>query len=384
MSLNAIIGDVHIGNSMAYGVVDSDGVNSRVKDFAKSFGFAIDESIKAGCTKIILTGDLFKNKKPTAVWIDYFLGCVAKAVDVGIEVCIVSGNHDLLNAPRITIMSAITKMGSNIKVYDDYGTYPIDDKYDCIICPYNDKNTLKLTSNEEVMKYISGKIKKASSSTEKKKLAVVHGISSGTYLAKYEGAEVDTLMEPVYPLDLWTNNDIGYVFFGHVHKFSIIKKFKPTVVNVGSVDKSNFAEAGNNNKFVIFDTETEAIKYIDIPTREFLYIKGKIKSKKDFDSLLKMDVKTSITKIVLEVAEKLEHVIELDKINKVLEESYFNAGVVVNTTKEENAEDDVSYISECMTVRETLKEYLEKNFAKNNMESIYEKGVGIIEEVQEE
>ena len=95
----AHIADVHIGMEN-YGRVDPEtGLNSRLLDFQNSLDYAVDYALKEQVDLAIFAGDAYKTKEPSPTHQRMFISSMKKFIDGGVPLILLTGNHDLPNAP---------------------------------------------------------------------------------------------------------------------------------------------------------------------------------------------------------------------------------------------------------------------------------------------
>jgi DNA repair exonuclease SbcCD nuclease subunit len=261
----AIIGDPHIGASYHMGHILKGNYNSRLFDFRDTLRFCLDKAGEYECKLVILTGDIFRTRRPEPDEQEVFWSLLKYGHDkYSFKFLIVAGNHDFATYRRLTISSIASRLNSDyisatdhIMQYDDF-----DNETSIIAIPFHNKVTEKLLSTQEVLDKLTADLNTLS--PRKKSIAIWHAISEGTYLANYSGAEIDMLNEPIIPLDLSKKYSIS--IFGHVHRFSrILNDDDHHVINIGSMDVNDFSDAERDKYMAIIDTEHMTPTLIKLP-----------------------------------------------------------------------------------------------------------------------
>jgi DNA repair exonuclease SbcCD nuclease subunit len=92
------LGDAHLGRSHLAHLRDDQGRNVREEDFLRSFGWAVDETIRQKPDGFVWLGDVFDHARPTYRTFAHVLGGLQKLTDAGLKGVAISGNHD---TPRV-------------------------------------------------------------------------------------------------------------------------------------------------------------------------------------------------------------------------------------------------------------------------------------------
>ena len=93
----AAIGDAHLGRG--YLPYTIDGVNRRELDFERSFQAAVDLALAQEPDLIVWLGDIFDHPRPTYRSYRLAQRALATIRDHGVEVVVISGNHDTPRVP---------------------------------------------------------------------------------------------------------------------------------------------------------------------------------------------------------------------------------------------------------------------------------------------
>jgi DNA repair exonuclease SbcCD nuclease subunit len=94
----AAIGDAHLGRSY-YSFTTPEGVNQRERDFEVSFEAAVDLALDQRPDLIVWLGDVFDHPRPTYRSYRVAQRALARIRDHGIQVVVISGNHDTPRLP---------------------------------------------------------------------------------------------------------------------------------------------------------------------------------------------------------------------------------------------------------------------------------------------
>lgn len=267
MSSVLILGDVHLGKGTGIGKNSTGtGLNTRIIDQLKLLDWTLDNAIDSCCEHIIITGDIFEEPKPHHSLVVAFIDWLKKCECYDISVHIIAGNHDLLRSGSfytspLDIISVAEL--EKCRVYKDIETFYVNN-VSFTILPFRDRKSYVSNSNQEAVSLLQQSIDYEFCEIPLfcTKVVVGHLAIEGSI---FVGDEVDDVSNELFcPISMFRNFD--YVWMGHVHSPQVMSK-SPYVAHIGSMDISNFGEQDHKKHIVIFDTEDNKYKQIQIPTR---------------------------------------------------------------------------------------------------------------------
>ena len=251
-----VVGDIHIGASYTLGKTDPQTqLNSRLIDFSNTFNGIIDNFISRQVRLVVLTGDVFESRKPSPEQINVLCKCLNRAVQAGLEIVIVVGNHDqqrninttavdfykYLNIPKITIFSEL-----GVKTIKD------EDKIvNLVLLPYRDKRMIGSNTNSEAINVIKQNLSDLAKNYSGFKMLVGHFMLEKT--EEEENPDSLSINELILPLGTFKNFDV--ILMGHIHKHGIVSATKPVIIYTGSMEKVSFGEKDHTKISVVIDTD---------------------------------------------------------------------------------------------------------------------------------
>ncbi len=269
MSSTLLAPDTHIGAGLRLGKPGIGAIpNSRILDQLDLLDWILQQAIQHNAERIIITGDVFDDPKPSPTLIAYFVAWLKKCEMHDISVHIIQGNHDILRTGTTNTSSLDVIIESdipNVSVYKDITTIFANDTAFTMV-PFRDRKSFNLNSNAEAVERIGLNItyEVASIPTHYRKVLVGHLAIEGSI---FIGDEVDDIANELFcPLSMFQGYD--YVWMGHVHKPQVLQSktpYRPLVAHIGSMDISNFGETEEKKHIVIIDDD-KAFN-IAIPTR---------------------------------------------------------------------------------------------------------------------
>jgi len=398
MTSAIILGDIHLGKGTNIGknAVGAT-LNSRIVDQLNLLDWTLEQAVEKGVEHIIITGDVFEDPRPRPELITMFIAWLKKCQAYNLHVHIIMGNHDILRSgfvysSPLDIISEVEL--ENINVYKQVDTIHIGTTAFTFV-PFRDRKSFGVTSNADAISILRDGLtyELASIPVTYKKILVGHLAIEGSIPI---GDEFDDLTNELFcPLDMFKGYD--YVWMGHVHKPQVMKKKKPFIAHVGSMDISNFGETDYKKHIVIIDCVTDqefTIEYL--PTRALKklnitvpkdtedpteYVISQIKKNKD-----------SLDKAIVRVEVTMESA-DLKSISKSAIEKYLTKRGAFNVTSvSENKKvnlikkDGNNTINSKMDVSSAIKKYadtyvdapLQGEFSKLALEiyQIYKEEVG--------
>jgi len=230
-----VIGDLHLKRTDPLGVIESDGLNTRLKDKLAALRQAITFALENGATHVDILGDIFDAVNPTEnlkrlLWTE--LQPVLKAK---LKVTILIGNHDSTGEFFNFAGDALIAR-DNIRIVNKHA-------YTYEACPGINVMYMPFIHREKLIGQFIDLC------TADKKPAILFGHF------EIEGAELapdNVIMRE--GIDRTLFDGVEYVWLGHIHKF---QEFRPGMAYIGSSVKCDFGEISNRKIFGVLDITTD-------------------------------------------------------------------------------------------------------------------------------
>lgn len=257
-----IVGDLHLGKGLSIGKNRPGEVNSRTIDKTNILNWLLEEALKNGIHHLVLTGDIFEDSKPDYLLLKIFMEWLIKLESHEIFVDIVFGNHDMwrVGSTYFSVLDLIELYDFEyISIHREFSSQKIGESNFCFV-PFRDRRSYKTDSNAEALDKLALDLNSLFQK-DQSNVIVGHLTLEG---ALYVGDEIDDYHnELICPLSIFDKFDKTWM--GHIHKPQILKKDK--IEHVGSLDISDFGETDHQKIIILYDSETKAQSYIDVPTR---------------------------------------------------------------------------------------------------------------------
>ena len=269
MTVAIILGDVHLGKNTTQGKAGIGAtLNSRIVDQITLLDWTLDRALEHHADHIIITGDVFEDPKPHPSLIAIFMSWLKRCQVHEVHVHIIVGNHDILRSGFIysSPLDVISEADLDfVSIYKDINTIIIGRSAFTLV-PYRDRKAFSVGSNAEAIALVRDSLvyELASIPTTYRKVLIGHLAIEGSIPI---GDEIDDLTNELFcPLDMFQGYD--YVWMGHVHKPQVMRKSKPYIAHIGSMDISNFGETDHKKHIVIFNcAEENGWSVENLPTR---------------------------------------------------------------------------------------------------------------------
>lgn len=240
--------DSHLGFS-AYSKVDTKGRNLREQLVYRGFERAVDEIIKHKPDVLVHAGDVFHSVSPKIESLYVFKQALERFVDEGIQVVIISGNHD---APKSLVASSPFKLYDGMKgVYIahkyEYQPFELDDyTFHCIPFCYDPK--MYASEFSKINKNLSGN-----------DVLVMHGLYEAL---KHKRLRTVGEHEIGNNILKWGIRNFIYVALGHYHgQIDLANNSWYS----GSIEYFRFSESQDKKGMLLIDLDQQPIKPKNIP-----------------------------------------------------------------------------------------------------------------------
>lgn len=268
MSKSILLGDPHCGKGFSIGKPGiGSSLNSRFSDQFNILEWVLSRAMELKARRIIITGDVFDEVKPSSMLIALFISWLKKCTDFDIDVHIITGNHDILRSGQFS-MSALDIISAcdmdGVFVYNDINTLNTAGATFTFM-PFRDRRSFNTDSNTSALQIMQSKLQYelAGIDLNAAKIIVGHLAIEGSIPV---GDEIDDMTNELFcPVPMFKGYD--YTVMGHVHKPQVMSK-SHYVAHIGSMDLSDFGEANHDKIIMVFDPESShPLKTMEIPTR---------------------------------------------------------------------------------------------------------------------
>jgi exonuclease SbcD len=331
-----IIGDLHYGAGFNLGRIDpKTQLNTRLLDYVKTFDSIIDTFEKEGVKYVAITGDIFDTRHPTSAQLNAFSKCVRRAIEKGMNMMLLVGNHDQQRTISTTTIDIYNSLGiSGITVHSEIENIKLEhngETANIVFMPYRDRRMVSghASSNSEAVSIIQKELSSALEGAAGKKIAIGHFMVGKAVTG--QSSERFSMSELILPPVMF--KDFDAVIMGHVHQHEILRTANPVMMYIGAMEKTSFGEknhkrvsvvldTNNLNKPKIINTNVRNLYVMDFDyTSDSKYYKHEITNQiiKDIGKFNKtFDLSEAVVKLIVRVKENDLYHVDQSRIKKFI------------------------------------------------------------------
>jgi exonuclease SbcD len=294
--------DLHIGLETHGPMNPHTGLPRRLEDFLGSLDAIVDTAIEEHADIVVMAGDVYKGRDPSATHQRLFARRVLKLVQNHIPVFLLAGNHDLPNAvSRATSIDIFHELEiSGVSVARAAGVSRIDTASGPLLMaalPWVTRSSLLANEQfrslgaqdleRQIVTQIVGSAEELAEEVQDARaepgMAEAPAVLAAHLHAQEakDGAErlLTVGTDPLVPIDRIALDAFDYVALGHIHAHQRLHD-RPPAVYPGSIERVNFGEEKERKGFVIADVARERCTWAfrPLPAREFVTIDVMAKS----------------------------------------------------------------------------------------------------------
>ena len=378
------LADIHMGMEN-YGRLDpATGLNTRLQDFVKCLGFAVDTGLEEEVALVLFSGDAYRTCDPNPTHQREFAAQFRRFSDAGIPVVMIVGNHD--NPVSYGKASSIDIFGTmgmhDVMVMSKPERLLVQTKHGPVqvaCLPWPTKSTL-LTKDQykdlpetEIRRQIEDictEIIQAFADDADPALPSFLMAHIAATDAKLSGTERSAVIghDPTILTSVLANPAFDYVALGHVHRFQDLNPGgNPHVIYPGSIERVDFGEEHEARGFCIVDYEAKGktgVRFIETPARPFVTIEVDVDPEDDptariIREIRRRDLDGAVVRVIYSVQEDRQHLVDLKEIRTTLEDAFIVATIVRKTTIPDRVRR--ASVSEELGLIDALDRYFENN-----------------------
>lgn len=234
-----VVGDLHLKRTDPLGVINSQGINTRLQDKLEALSAIVTKAIVDRATHLIFLGDIFDAVNPPEFLKHRFWSALKPAVDNHLEIRILLGNHDTTGVASNFLGDSLI-CPSHVKILSQ---------------PMQERLLVEGKPEEPIHVTYLPYMTHEQTETELQTLAKtgVRGLVFGHF--EVEGAELAPDNSKIQTgFDRKMVCGLGdLVWLGHIHKHQKLVKDQAQYAYVGSVVKCDFGELTNEKMFGVID-----------------------------------------------------------------------------------------------------------------------------------
>lgn len=264
-----VCGDTHIGAVFGLGRPNGSGGNTRVDDYEKTLNYIIDHCIDTKVDIFVQTGDMFEHRDPSIEHMDIVDKALKRLSNANIATFVIMGNHDYKKSGA-SFTSSITSLSAseypNVRMLLEPEVVQVcnadNEKVNLALLPYRDRRMFDGSNIREQSANYDSEVRGLIESVSNKDpiISIGHNFFYEGSFNDYGGTEI--LASPM------TFEGCDIAMMGHLHQFRVLRKRAPVCVYTGSMERSNFGDAGVDKYFIDYNITNKKAKFCKIPVRE--------------------------------------------------------------------------------------------------------------------
>lgn len=226
----ALIADLQFDSYHGQSRVHESGMSTRLVDMLAAWEWAVGESVKAGCERLLVLGDVFDSRRSIELPVIDGVCRAMHAASEKMELWVVVGNHDsFLRRPH---MNSLQMFRGFAQVFESPVTV---DGF--ALVPWHDDPTKIKEGVQALLK-------------DRPHTLCTHGLVQGSHAGGATGFPLAYLQCPKFKR----------VFLGDVHDSLTLNA---NCQYVGSLLQIDYRDAGRKRGFVIYDKDKNTTKYVE-------------------------------------------------------------------------------------------------------------------------
>lgn len=293
--------DIHLG-AKNYGRMDATtGLNTRLLDVQRSFGFMVERALDEDIDLFLFCGDAYHTADPTPTQQKIFAQCLQPIADAGIPIVLIIGNHDHpVSHGKASSLDIFPYLDGEVHLFRRPQLDVIDTKsgpLQLLAMPWPIRSLI-LTKDEhrakapdELKAFIEQKYVEFIQTTATSIQAGEQGLSPDVPTvmaghltvqgAELAGSERTSLIarDPKFTVGQLAAPPIDYVALGHIHQPQDRNAgHHPPVVYAGSIERVSFKERGERKGFRIVEIHRDGTekstetRFVETPARRFVAV----------------------------------------------------------------------------------------------------------------
>ncbi len=383
--------DIHIGYETHGRFDPATGLNTRVQDFIHAFRTMIAESLAAGIDLVLFTGDAYRTADPTPTQQREFALALKPALDAGVPVVMIIGNHDnpvtFGKASSVEVFGYFTPPELMHIVHRPTRldlTLKNGESIQLVCLPWPIRSVLMtrdeyrgLTAGEvtrEIERRYGQFIREEAARIDPDQFAVLAGHLSVTD-ARFAGSEKTAMVggDPTFMVSQLALPEFDYVALGHIHAHQNLNpNAQPSVVYPGSIERINFGEWKEPKGYVLLDLTKDETghKRVDwrfhpTPARRFVEIEVDLRRALDptaelIEAIRQHDLAASTVKVVYDIDDAQVPALNLRLVREALAGAHHIAAIQRAKRVIERPSRS-SELTVSMSTRDALEAYLGVN-----------------------
>ena len=361
------------------------GLPTRLLDSLRAFDELVEAAVTREVDLVLFCGDAYRTRDPSQTHQREFARRIARLTDRGIEVFLLTGNHDLPNAfgraASLEIFDTLSIRNVTVAQQPDLhrvetGGGPVQ----VLAVPWLRRSFLAAQEdakdlsfeqqNEYIQGFLEGSVRRILDEVDPDAPTVI--AAHVTVGPARVGSERSMMLGTDYVLlpGLFQDRRVDYAALGHIHKHQRLAE-GPPVVYSGSVHRVDFSEEREEKGFMLVDIGPGAAgertvhdEFVPLWSRPFVTVQATIREN-DLDPTEKVlkaigsrDVTDAVVRVEVVLPEGTAAGLDTRRIRQALGPAHAVAGINLNVQREERSRLGPNVTAESLAPLEALDLYL--------------------------
>jgi exonuclease SbcD len=377
--------DVHFGSD-TYGRIDPEtGLNTRLRDFRRSFDFMVEQALAEDIDLFLFAGDAYRTADPTPTQQKMFAEGLRPLAERGIPIVMIVGNHDHpVSFGKASALDIFPYLQGHVQVFrtPDWRVIPTKSgPLQLLALPWPIRSTLlsreehrrrspaeiRTFIEEKYVQFLDAMLCDEGFDPALPTVLAAHLTVQG---AEAAGSERTSLIEhePKFTVGQLARPGIDYVALGHIHKHQDRNdSHTPPVVYCGSIERITFKEWNERKGFVLVEIDTTngqkqtRYRFVETPARPFLAFDIDARQSPDptetiLQTLAAQDVRDAVVRVRYQIDEHQREQIDTARIRETLREAYAVAELVREVDPAERQRRTI--VTRESTLEEAMRNYI--------------------------
>ncbi len=339
--------DLHLGTELHGKLNPTTGLNSRVEDYLATLDRMVAAALELEVDVMLLVGDVYRSRDPNPTIQREFAGRVRQLASAGVQLFIVTGNHDMAaaagRASSVDIFTALEVPGVTVarsarvhRLETKQGQLQIAALPWVLRSSLFVKDEFKNRTIEEINLETANKVERILRALSADSLPNLPTILAAhtTVMGAVYGSEQNVLLgqDIALPRTTLTQANFDYVALGHLHKHQVLGDLPP-VVYAGSIERTDFGEEGEPKGYVLVEMEkgNVSFEFHELPVREYLTIDIQAYGPQIMSSVLaaigRHELTDKVVRLRIKTDEESEQYLDDAELRKALKDAALLSGI---------------------------------------------------------
>lgn len=319
---------------------------SRLLDWRRTAKALLDAATEWQVQVAVFPGDLWQTNRPSPAAVLEVAALFREFEARGVRVVACQGNHDAAGPGQAGPIALLGAIGGPHWALTEPGVVDAAGVQIAVL-PWTRPSALLLADGSAEPAAVAQAVSEAlvaiarglAAQVDPGRPAVLvgHWALSG---ARASGGQALPATEPVLPVHELAALPFRAVAMGHIHRPQVLWE-QPLVAHTGALERQDFGEEHDERKALIFDTDTGAYEWVELPARPLLTLRGDLEYASEpplwYEELAAEAVEhpDAIVRVVYRASEDIARLVDHDRIRQAVSACHHLAGIYPEIVRSE-------------------------------------------------